>query len=67
VTARRDRGDFARDFFAKLSAGLAKSGPPPLGIGLLMGADAPVKIGNMVTAIGAGQIAPVEMIFSKSG
>ena len=63
LTARRERGDFARDFFAKLSASLAGSAPPPLGLGLLMGADAPVKVGNMVAAVGAGQIAPVEMIF----
>ena len=67
LTARRSWGDFARDFFAIISADLAVSGPPPLSIGLLMGADASTKIGNMITSIGAGHIAPVEMIFNNSG
>jgi len=63
LTARRERGSFARDFFAKLSASLAGSAAPPVGLGLLMGGDAPVKVANMVAAVGAGHIAPVEMIF----
>ena len=67
LTARRNRGDFARYFFAIFSAGLAVSGPPPLSIGLLMGVDASTKVGNMVTSIGTGHIAPVEMICNKSG
>ena len=64
-TSERERGEFAREFFAKLAASLAGSGPPPLGLGLLMGADAQVKVGNMVQGVGAGNIAPVEMIFKK--
>lgn len=67
MTARRERGAFARDFFAKLAASLAGSAPPPVGIGLLMGADTPVKIGNMVAAVDAGHIAPVELIFRSAG
>ena len=66
LTWRRDRGDFARDFFAKLSAGLTGSGSSPMGLGLLMGGDTPVKVGNVVAALGAGHIAPVEMFFRKS-
>lgn len=64
LTARRDRGDFARDFFKKLSASSAGSTPPPLGLGLLMGEETPTKVGNMAAAVSAGDIAPVEMIFS---
>jgi SAM-dependent methyltransferase len=67
LTARRNRGDFARDFFARFSASLAVSGPQPLSIGLLMGADASTKVGNMITSIGTGHIAPVEMIFNNFG
>ena len=66
LTARRCRGDFARDFFKKLSASLAGSTPPPLGLGLLMGEETQTKVGNMVAAVSAGDIAPVEMIFSGS-
>ena len=66
LTARRDRGDFARDFFKKLSASLAGSTPPPLGLGLLMGEETQTKVGNMVAAVSAGDIAPVEMIFCGS-
>lgn len=65
LVAERERGDFAKEFFAKLSASLAKSGPPPLGLGVIMGQDAQTKVGNMVKGVGAGEIAPVEMIFRK--
>lgn len=65
VTAQRARGEFAREFFARLAASLAASGPPPLGLGILMGDDAQTKVRNMAAAVGAGQIAPVEMIFRK--
>lgn len=61
----RARGDFAKEFFAKLAASLAKSGPPPLGLGVVMGQDGKAMVGNMVKAINAGTVAPVEMIFHK--
>ncbi len=67
LMAQRMRGEFARDFFARLAANLNQTNPPPVGLGLLMGADAQVKIGNMVKAVGAGDIAPVEMIFRAPG
>jgi len=67
LEAERARGEFAKEFFAKLAASLAQSGPPPVGLGLVMGPDAQVKIGNMVKGVGAGNIAPVEMIFRKPG
>jgi SAM-dependent methyltransferase len=63
LVVQRERGEFAREFFEKLAASLAGSTPPPLGLGLLMGADAQVKVRNMVSAVGSGHIAPVEMIF----
>lgn len=63
LVAQRERGEFARAFFEKLAASLAGSSPPPLGLGLVMGSDAQVKVGNMVSSVGAGNIAPVEMFF----
>ncbi|WP_294608623.1 class I SAM-dependent methyltransferase [Roseovarius sp.] len=67
LVAQRERGAFARDFFARLSASLQDSSPPPVGLGLLMGEDAQLKIRNMVKSVGAGDIAPVEMIFRLPG
>ncbi len=62
VTARRDRGDFAREFFARLSARIAGEGPPPIGLPLIMGEDAATKIANMVHNLQQRRLAPVEMI-----
>ena len=56
---------FARAFFAKMAESLAKSGPPPLALPVVIGEAAPVKIANMVASLNAGDIAPVEMIFRK--
>lgn len=67
LAAERERGDFARAFFAKMAETMAKSGPPPLALPVVMGAEAPAKIGNMVKSLNAGDIAPVEMIFCKPG
>ena len=64
LVSERDRSEFASGFFARISAMMAeRGGPPPLGIHLLMGEAAPLKIQNYVTAIEAGRIAPIEMIF----
>ncbi len=66
VIAERDRHAFALEFFAKLKQNLAASGgPPPLGLHILMGADSARKVQNMIENIGAGAIAPVELIGRK--
>lgn len=62
---RADRGAVARAFFAEMQAKMAKDGPPVVGLPLLMGAEAPVKVANMVAAVNAGHIQPVEMVFGK--
>ncbi len=55
-----DRRDFARSFFGELRE---RSGPPPsLGLHLLMGEEAPTRYGNMVKAVEAGAVAPVEIV-----
>ncbi|MHA1537352.1 MAG: class I SAM-dependent methyltransferase [Alphaproteobacteria bacterium] len=56
-----DRTDFAIEFFKQSRAGSA-SGPPPLGLHLLMGASAPEKFRNMLANIESGRIAPVQII-----
>ena len=68
IVAVRERRSFALDFFATLRKKTeAAGGPPPLGLHLVMGESAPVKIRNMVENISAGRIAPVEMIARKPG
>ena len=66
VTGERDRSQFATEFFAGLQARTAAAGgPPPLGLHVIMGPAAPVKIGHMVAAVNAGTLAPWEIIGEK--
>lgn len=62
VERERSRGDFALGFFRRMKARLAESGPPPLGLHILMGADAPVKVANMISNLENGRLTPIEMI-----
>lgn len=62
-----DRTEFALDFFAMVFAKVAADGPAPLGIHLMMGETAPLKFQNYVANLKAGNIRPVEMIFTKGG
>ena len=55
-----DRSEFAREFVAKLRA--AASGPPPLGLHLIMGREFPAKIANLAQNVGDGRCAPWELI-----
>ena len=65
LAATRNRRDFALEFFSRLAARVAEHGPPPLGVNLLMGETASLKLQNMVAALKSGAIAPVEMILTK--
>jgi ubiquinone/menaquinone biosynthesis C-methylase UbiE len=66
ISQLRNRGEFAVDFFAAMKAKVAQlGGPPPLGLHLILGANAPAKLANMISAIQAGTIAPVEIICHK--
>jgi ubiquinone/menaquinone biosynthesis C-methylase UbiE len=58
----RSRRDFARDVFRRMRASAGGAGPPPLGLHLLMGAEARTRVGNMVAGVEAGLIAPVELV-----
>lgn len=66
LATRRDRGEIARDFLARMRAAMAEGRRPSVGLPLLMGEAAEAKIGNMIAAIDAGDIQPVEMIFRKA-
>ncbi len=63
---QRYRRDFTLSFFAHVFERMAEAGgPPPLGIHLLMGDTAGVKLKNYVANVEARRLAPVEMIFDK--
>lgn len=56
-----DRTDFAADFFKSIKVP-AGGAPPPLGIHLIIGENAPLKLGNMVKNIDSGICGPWEII-----
>jgi SAM-dependent methyltransferase len=65
VTQVEDRTGFALEFFEQI--GSAAGNPPSaLGIHLLMGESASERLGNVVTNIRSGRIAPVEMLARRT-
>lgn len=62
ISEERDRYAYAVEFFGRVRASLAESGPPPLGTHLLMGSDAPQKLAAVVDNLDRRVIAPVELI-----
>ncbi len=68
IESLRDRRAFALEFLAKLKSAMAKTDDPPrLGVHLLMGPLAPVKIENMFRAIDSGVVAPLEIVARRTG
>ncbi len=63
IVTIRDRRAFASAVFASLGA--ARGAPAPLGLQLILGPQAPEKIANMVAALDAGVLAPVEIVCHK--
>lgn len=67
LVSERNRRDFALEFFSNALASLKVAGTPPaVGIHLLMKDTAAQKIQNYVEEIKAGNLAPFEMIYSRS-
>jgi ubiquinone/menaquinone biosynthesis C-methylase UbiE len=62
VVKERNRRDFALEVFAQMKARGAGGAPAPLGLHIVMGASAGQKVKNMMGDIGAGLIAPMELI-----
>lgn len=63
LVGEEDRSVVALDFFARIQAQASAAAPAPIGLHLLMGPTVRDKTANMVAAIRAGTIAPVQMIF----
>ena len=62
IMAQRSRRDFALEFFAELKKKTASTGRPALGLHILMGETAALKVKNMVTNISSDLLAPYEII-----
>lgn len=62
VLEETDKRELALEFFTNLKERLAASGPPPLGLHIVMGKEAPQKVANMFAALQAGAIAPVQIL-----
>lgn len=60
-----DRRDMALAMFRAMKQRMQEAGPPPLGLHLVMGKEAPVKLSNMIAALEAGTVAPVQIIAAK--
>jgi SAM-dependent methyltransferase len=61
-----NRAAVATGFFKDLEGVAARDeGPPPLGLHILMGPDAPSKVRNMISHVREGTVAPVEIIAKK--
>ena len=67
VLKERNRRDFALEIFQQMRTRAAAGGPGPLGLHLVMGANAGQKVKNMIGDITAGLIAPTELICRVAG
>ncbi len=66
IVGERNRREFAVAFFDDMRRRMQAAGsPPPLGLHIVMGPEAAVKVQNMIANIAAGRIAPVEIIARK--
>lgn len=67
IQSVENRGEFAREFFEKMKIMMnSNNWPPPLGLHLLMGMNAPEKYGNMMSGVYDEVIAPVKIIAIKT-
>lgn len=65
IEAERNRRDMALGLGRQMREDAAKNGVPPLGLHTLMGPATPQRIGNVMAALSAGTIAPIQMLARK--
>lgn len=66
IIAERNRREFSLAFFAQLQAkAVTAKSPPALGLHILMGSAALVKVKNMIENISRNLVAPVEIVAEK--
>ena len=57
-----DRRDFSLKLWREMRENAAKHGAPSLGLHILMGPATPQRLGNVISALERGTIAPVELV-----
>jgi MPBQ/MSBQ methyltransferase len=62
IMAARERKQFALDFFAQMRQRNQQQQPQPVGLHLVMGETATLKLSNVVEGLRRGVIAPVELV-----
>lgn len=62
LAGETDRRDLALALWRALRERIAREGPPPLGLHLLIGPTAPQRLGNVIAAVEQRVISPVQMI-----
>lgn len=66
VTRENGRREFANEFFKEIrAANQINEGPAPLGLHIVMGSNAPLKLSNMVSAIENQLVAPTELFAER--
>jgi SAM-dependent methyltransferase len=69
LTGTRDRRELGVEFLTKMrraaEQGTDAPGRPRLGLPLVLGPDSGRRVGNLLAAVEAGVLAPVEMLFRK--
>ena len=67
IDHQRDRRQFAIEFFQRMmTQAQSASGPPPLGVHVLMGEQAPVMLKHVNLAIASGALTPMELVAIKA-
>ena len=59
-----DRSKAVADFFSQMASNL-NANPNPLGLQLVMGNEAPIKIGNLMSGFESGIVKPVLIIANR--
>ena len=62
IEHQRGRRQFALEFMQRMAAAQTTSGPPALGLHLLMGEDAALMLKNVTMAFASGALEPVELV-----
>lgn len=63
--SEKNRREMSLTLGRQMREEIERSGPPPLGLHTVMGDAAPRRLGNVMLALAAGTIAPIQMLVQK--
>jgi SAM-dependent methyltransferase len=66
LEAEHDRAPLAREAFAEMRARLKRSGPPAMGLHVLIGPGAKERMANVAAALEGGLVAPVQFVARRA-